>query len=146
VRFWDTSALVPILLAEPRSPTVSRLLDEDPGITVWWATEVECASAVGRAERQSILDPDGAQLAFERLAALVGSWHEVSPTERRKKAACRLVRVHELRAADALQLAAAGDASETNPAGLPFVTLDSRLADAARREGFSVLVPAAPKP
>ena len=49
-----------------------------------------------------------------------------------------MLRVHALRAADALQLAAALLASDEEPAGLDIVTLDSRLADAARREGFRV--------
>jgi len=146
VRFWDTSALVPALLGEPRSSAVRDLLDEDPAITVWWATEVECASALGRAERQNVLDAAGVQIAFELLDRLVASWHEIGPNERLRRAARRLVRVHDLRAADALQLAAATDAAEANPESLPFVTLDSRLAGAARREGFSVLVPAAPEP
>jgi predicted nucleic acid-binding protein len=146
VRFWDTSALVPALLGEPRSSAVRDLLEEDPAITVWWATEVECASALGRAERQNVLDAVGVQIAFERLDRLVASWHEIGPNERLRRAARRLVRVHDLRAAGAMQLAAATDAAEMNPESLPFVTVDSRLADAARREGFSVLVPAAPKP
>lgn len=54
----------------------------------------------------------------------------------------RLLRVHALRAADALQLAAAIAASEADPASLKLVTLDERLAEAARREGFPVAVPA----
>jgi uncharacterized protein len=146
VRFWDASALVPALLLEPRSPAVASLLDEDSAITVWWATEAECASAVGRAERQSIVGAEEAHVAFERLDGLAENWHEVAPNERLRRTARRLVRVHDLRAADALQLAAATDAAETSPAGLPLVTLDARLADAARREGFSVLVPGGTEP
>jgi predicted nucleic acid-binding protein len=46
--------------------------------------------------------------------------------------------VHPLRAADALQLAAAVVAAEGIPASLSIVTLDERLAAAARREGFVV--------
>ena len=44
-----------------------------------------------------------------------------------------------LRAADALQLAAAFAAAERRPASLEIVTLDDRLANAARKEGFAVL-------
>jgi hypothetical protein len=47
--------------------------------------------------------------------------------------------VHPLRAADALQLAAAYAAAEQRPASLDMVTLDERLAIAARNEGFVVL-------
>lgn len=58
-------------------------------------------------------------------------------------AAARLLRVHPLCAADALQLAAARMAAEDRPETLPFVTLDDRLALAAQREGFEVIRPAA---
>jgi predicted nucleic acid-binding protein len=57
-----------------------------------------------------------------------------------REAAIRFLRVHALRAADALQLAAAFIAAERRPPSLTVVTLDDRLAAAARKEGF-VLVP-----
>jgi hypothetical protein len=50
----------------------------------------------------------------------------------------RLLRVHPLRAADSLQLAAAVLASEGRPSTLEFVCLDDRLGIAAQREGFRV--------
>jgi hypothetical protein len=49
------------------------------------------------------------------------------------------LRVHPLRAADALQLAAAYIAAERRPSSLELVILDDRLAAAARREGFVLL-------
>jgi hypothetical protein len=51
----------------------------------------------------------------------------------------RLLRVHSLRAADSLQLAAAIIAAEREPVTLDLVSLDDRLNDAASREGFRVL-------
>lgn len=51
----------------------------------------------------------------------------------------RLLRVHPLRAADALQLAAATIAAERRPPTLTFVTLDDRLRAAADREGFRIV-------
>jgi hypothetical protein len=51
----------------------------------------------------------------------------------------RLVRVHPLRAADALQLAAALVACEGDPSSLVMVTLDARLSEAARKEGLATL-------
>ena len=52
--------------------------------------------------------------------------------------ALRLLDVHDLRAADALQLAAALVASRERPQSIAFATLDQRLAIAARAEGFPV--------
>jgi predicted nucleic acid-binding protein len=77
--------------------------------------------------------------AAERLRRLAVAWQEVLPVDPVRTTAQRLLRVHPLRAADALQLAAAVVASEHDAASLPFVCLDDRLAEAAAREGFPVV-------
>ena len=79
--------------------------------------------------------------ALRRLRALSSGWQEVQPLEAVKETAIRLLRVHDLRAADSLQLAAAIVASEHRSSSLGFVCFDERLAAAARREGFNVIVP-----
>lgn len=141
MKFWDASAIVPLLVAEPRTGTMQGLAQQDPAMLVWWATEVECASAIGRLERDAALDVSAATAAFARLKQLAGGWHEVDPSDTVRETAVRFLRVHPLRAADALQLAAAFIAAERRPSSLEVVTLDDRLADAGRREGF-VLVEA----
>lgn len=85
----------------------------------------------------------GVSLASERLKQLAGGWHEVEPSEILRESAMRFLRVHPLRAADALQLAAAFMAAERRPTSLQIVTLDERLADAARKEGFGLVEVAA---
>jgi predicted nucleic acid-binding protein len=70
-------------------------------------------------------------------------WSEIEPGSQVRSLARRLLRVHDLRAADALQLAAAVVGTEHHPALLPLVTLDRRLANAARLEGFPVVTPGA---
>jgi uncharacterized protein len=77
--------------------------------------------------------------AFGRLAQLTASWQEVEASDLVRETAVRLLRVHPLRAADGLQLAAAFVAAEGRPATLELVTLDDRLALAAQREGFAVI-------
>ena len=77
-------------------------------------------------------------LALQRLRQLAAGWHEVDPSDEIRETAARFLRVHPLRAADALQLAAAFAAAERRPASLEIVTLDDRLANAARKEGFAV--------
>ena len=72
------------------------------------------------------------------LRALALSWDEILPSEAVRGIAQRLLRVHALRAADSLQLAAALVAAERDPASLPLVSLDQRLGEAATREGFTV--------
>ena len=139
MRFWDSSALAPLIVTEEASLAMRELAEDGRRIVVWWAAPVECASAVARREREGDLDPVGASEALDTLAGVAGDWSEVPPTGRLRDDAARLVRVHDLRAADALQLAAARAASEQRPRILEFVTLDERLALAARREGFPVL-------
>ena len=139
MKFWDSSAIVPLLLAEAATPRVQAIAAKDPSILVWWATEVECASALARLEREGGIDARGAAHAFERMGQLAGGWYEVEPSDSVREAAVRFLRVHQLRAADALQLAAGFVASERRPSTLELVTLDERLATAARKEGFVVL-------
>jgi predicted nucleic acid-binding protein len=142
VRFWDSSAVVPLLVPESASERLRRLHAGDPVVIAWWGVEVECVSAVARAERVGRLSSNAAAEGLRRLVALRRGWHEIEPSEEVREAAKRLLRVHDLRAADALHLAAAFVAAETRPASLEFVCLDDRLRLAAGREGFSI-VPAA---
>lgn len=143
MRFWDSSAIVPLLVAEPATPTVVEAYVLDPDIVVWWATELECVSALARLERDGSIAAPAFAEALGRLDGLALAWHEVQPGTRTRAVAIRLLRTHALRAADALQLAAAIAAAEDAPASLPMVTLDARLGAAAEREGFRVVDPAA---
>jgi hypothetical protein len=139
MKFWDASAIVPLLVAEPTTPRVQALARRDPDMLVWWGSEVECASALARLERAAAIDAKGVALAYDRLSQLADGWHEIEPTELVRENARRFLRVHPLRAADALQLAAAFVASERRPSSLDVFTLDDRLADAARKEGFGLV-------
>ena len=144
MRFWDSSALVPFLIAESSSDDVRRVLAEDRSLVVWWGTSVECTAAVARAEREGRIGQDGLEAAIRDLGRLRGDWAEVDAISPVRLAAERLTRTHPLRAGDALQLSAALVASEGTPSTLPFVTLDDRLAAAAFREGFPVIRLGAP--
>jgi hypothetical protein len=139
VKFWDASAIVPLLVKEARTSFLQALARRDAEMLAWWGSQVECASAVARLEREALLDRTGAALAFDRLRQLADGWHEIEPSEIVRENAVRFLRVHPLRAADALQLAAAFIAAERRPSSLEVVTLDDRLADAARREGFELI-------
>ncbi|MBA3877207.1 MAG: PIN domain-containing protein [Anaerolinea sp.] len=141
MRFWDTSAIVPLLVKESSTDFVRASWRRDPDITVWWATEVECVSALARLERDGTLDVASVGEALARLAALSLAWTEIEPGTRVREHANRLLRTHALRASDALQLAAAIVAAEERPASLRLVSLDERVAGAASREGFGVEVP-----
>jgi len=141
VRFWDTSAVVPLLVEETATAPVQKAYREDSTLVVAWTTMVECASAIARAERDGSLTQAQATAAFARLDELGRTWLEAEPTADVRDVARRLLRVHPIRAADAIQLASATLAAERRPSSLVVVTLDQRLEAAALREGFSVFVP-----
>ena len=143
MRFWDSSAVVPLLVGEAASDDMTAEYLRDPEMVVWWATTVECVSALARLERDGVLEPSSMATAIQRLNSLDGGWSEVQPTARVRQIALRLLRVHGVRAADALQLSAALAAAEDHPASLELLTLDDRLGRAAEREGFTVIGSAA---
>jgi predicted nucleic acid-binding protein len=146
VRFWDSSALVPLLVREPTSRWALAIFEADPDVIAWWASPVECASALARLERDGVLTQTAMAEALVRLDGLMAAWNELQPSDRVRSSAVRLLRTHAMRAGDALQLAAAIAAAEDHPASVSVVTLDDRLAEAADREGFVVVRPAASPP
>lgn len=139
MRFWDSSALVPLLVEEETSRPLEALFQDEQSVAVWWGAEVECASAVARLERMGKLTPMETSDVFQQIQKLAQVWNLVDPVEVIRVSAKRFLRVHDIRAADALQLAAAFLAAEGRPASLEVVCLDDRLVTAARREGFQVI-------
>lgn len=139
MRFWDSSAVVPLLRQEAATAQVTALRSADPTLIVWWGTLVECAAALARIEREGNLSAVSMAESFERLRELSRNWHEVQPSDALRELAARLLRVHILRSSDSLQLAAAIIASRHSPASLEMVCLDNRLSAIGQREGFTVL-------
>jgi len=138
MRFWDASAVVPLLVEQPLSVRARHLLAEDPDPVVWWSTPVECASAIARLRREGILPESVEREALATLDLLRSGWHEILPGDALRAQAMRVLRLHPLRTADALQLAAALEWAGTPESGT-VVTFDERLAGAAAREGFAVV-------
>jgi predicted nucleic acid-binding protein len=139
VRFWDSSAVVPLLVVQAASALTDRWLGDDRGVAVWTLTPVELASSLWRLLREGRLGERDVEEAERRAEQLLRACHVVVDVEAVKAQARRLLRVHPLRAADALQLGAALEWARGRPAGRILHTLDDRLAGAARREGFEVL-------
>jgi len=138
LRFWDTSAIAPLLMREAQTANMLRLYEEDADMFVWWGTPVECISAIARVEREGGMDALMTADVLTRLRQLADVWHEIQPVEEVRTLAKRLLRVHPLRAADALQLSAAILAAERAPESMEMVCLDHRLSEAARKEGFII--------
>jgi len=138
MNFWDSSALVPLLVTEATSDLRRTQYDADPWAVVWFGTLAEVESSLVRRQRDGQLPADAEHAARKRLTEITKQWTEVLPTEEVRARAIRLLRVHQLRAADAFQLAAALIFCREQPQHLTFLTADQRLRDAASLEGFSV--------
>lgn len=138
MRFWDSSALVPLLVRQSASPDVDRWFAGDPAVALWALTPVEITSALWRLVREGSLEETDALAAEARGEELASASHTVVDLDAVKPRARRLLRVHALRAADSAQLAAALVWAGDRPQGRTLHTLDERLATAARREGFTV--------
>jgi predicted nucleic acid-binding protein len=138
VRFWDSSAVVPLLVGQESSTLAAAWVAEDAEMTLWTLTPVEVVSAFRRLVREQALREDSASLAERRLDQLIRTCHVVVDVPGVKRVATRLLRFHSLRAFGALQLGAALLWAEGHPEGRTVHTLDERLARAAEREGFVV--------
>jgi len=138
MKFWDSSAVVPLLLPQDSTPRLQNRYAADPLLNVWCLTPVEAWSAVCRLRRDGLVDSPLMRIARGRLRALIGSWVEIDDLKAVRSRAQRLLETHVLRAADALQLAAALVLVSERPERFGFVTLDERLAEAAEREGFEI--------
>ena len=106
---------------------------------MWTLTRVELLSALARRKREEPELTSRLLAARRDLLSAWERWSEVTVVEVVRRHAERVVEAHPLRAADALQIAAALVAAEEDPGSLPFVTLDRNLAEAAELEGFRVL-------
>ena len=138
MKFWDASAIIPLCLKEKTSQAMKGLMKDDEDILVWWTTRIECLSALSRRQREGVLPSGDEAQARSVLSALAATWSEVQPTETVRLRAERLLSIHPLRVADALQLASALIWAQETPRGLDFVCLDQNLREAALKEGFSV--------
>jgi predicted nucleic acid-binding protein len=138
VRFWDSSAVVPLLVRQPQSPRIDEWWSQDNDAVLWTLTPVEVTSALWRLVRDRSVSEAEAQIAEARALEFAAASRVVIDVEGVKELACRSLRLHSLTGADACQLAAALVWAGGRPHGKTLLTLDDRLAASARREGFDV--------
>lgn len=139
MKFWDSSAIIPLCVEEGPTAYLRSLAEEDNLLIVWWGTPVECCSALARRSREEIMSSTDEANAHRALAFLLHTWTEIEPSQEIRETSGRILRLHPLRAADSLQLAAALLWANRRPTGYEVVCLDQRLRTAAQREGFTIL-------
>ena len=140
MRFWDSSAVLSLVATGTRTNDMLGLLREDSTMLVWTMTPIECLSAIYASGHKANMPIQSKTAEItKRLKQLQDSWIEVHQVAWVKKRAERLLSVHGMSTAAALQLAAALIACEDRPDELPIVTFDPELARCASREGFQVV-------
>jgi len=133
--FWDTSALVPLCAHQGITPRVVALY-RSYGVVVWWTTPVEIASALRRLVRMKQLTPDDWSVSCRLALELAESWRVIHPSSSLRASAVQLVDRYDLKAADALQLAAGLEWCEKIPQDRVFLAADQKLREAAVLSGF----------
>jgi len=136
--FWDASALVPLYVTQQSTREVSALY-QAYDVVVWWTTPVEIASAFARLLRMNYLDVSTWRQSLDEVLDEAQEWSVLPPTAAIRGKAIEVVGRYDLRAADALQLAAALEWCNEQPPGHKFITTDKKLRDAAMLCGFDTL-------
>lgn len=139
MRFWDASALAPLVIEEDASELALGWLRSDTEIALWGLTRLELVSAVERRVREGNIPTSARQPALQRIERITADAHEITDLAAVRMRALPLLARHPLRAADAAQLGAALLVADPDPSSLAMVVLDRRLAAAAEREGLVVL-------
>lgn len=139
MRFWDSSALVTLIIEQEKSKELREFLNKNSEILAWWGSEAECFGALCRLQREGCLSKKAFSVAQKMLSEFATSWHIVQPVHEVMVETKKILRRHVLKTADAFQLAAAVCGAEGEPGSLEFVCLDRRLGEVAEREGFIVL-------
>ena len=138
MRYWDASALVPLVVAEPNTEMVRAWLSDDDYIVTWAWTRTEITSAIERCTRDGMLSRAQRRETLGRFDQFADSWDEITDVLAVRTRANALLARHPLRAADAGQLGTALLVQEQLAGALTFVCLDARLALAAEREGLRI--------
>ncbi len=136
MKFWDASALVPLLVPEQQSDYCLQILKSDQEVLLWCLSRVEVISALTRRLRDQSLSFDQFQTAKTRLQEILESAYQITALDKVMNRAVRLLEVHPLRSADACQLASSLVVTQEDPLRLPMICFDERLKEAAMKEGF----------
>jgi predicted nucleic acid-binding protein len=138
--FFDTSAIVPLCLAQSASQQARRIYREFQKHTVAWTCQIEATAGICRAARVLGLAEMSRKRSLERLAELRNRWLETAVSEKMRSLSIDLLQSYDLRAGDAIQLASAIVWCRERPRNRPFVSFDLRLAEIAASIGFAVIV------
>jgi predicted nucleic acid-binding protein len=138
ILYLDTSALLKLYARERGTAAVRAAVTRASVVATCRLTHVEARGALARKLREGELSPAEHQYL---TSSLDGDWARllvVEISEHLCREAVALVERHPLRAADALQLAAACTISRRVTEETVFLSFDDRLNSAAQADGLSV--------
>ena len=138
MKFWDSSAIVPLIVDEAQTDYCLGVLSQDQEMMVWCLSVVEVLSALCRRFREGAMRDQNFRNAKVRLNTIMERTYQVRSVDKVKARALRLLEVHSLRAADACQVASALVATQEDPTRVSVISFDQRIKQAATREGFDV--------
>lgn len=138
MRFWDSSAIIPLLVLEEQTEYCVNAFKADNEIMVWTMSKIEVFSALCRRIRENALNLESFESANRRMNDLFDIAFDIVSISKVKQRALRLLQVHPLKAADALQLASVLVATQEDTSKVSIMCFDEILKQAARREGFTV--------
>jgi hypothetical protein len=139
MKFWDSSAIIPLCIDQEKSGELKKLAKKDSGIVCWWGTWAECHSAFSRLYREKILNEKTLVYSQKILVRLREAWLQIEPSIEMMNTVKHVLYSQPLKAADSLQLTAALVWCDHKPDDHEFVCLDSHLSKAARLESFTVV-------
>ena len=144
--FLDTSALVKLYVREPGTDRLLPLVTDRPEnrFAVSSIAAVEVRSAIRRRQRAGDVDPDVASAILDAARSHQETRFVRQPVNDTViDTAQEMIDRYNLRAYDAIQLAACLVVGATSREAITFVCSDHRLLEAARSEQLSVFDPAA---
>ena len=135
IAYFDTSAVIPLIIEEPASARCARLWNDADRVLSVRLLYPEARAALAQARRLGRLTGEQLSNANLELESIVAEVDHVEVTGAVARAAGDLAQKHGLRGYDAVHLAAA---LEGNDESLVVVTGDGALAEAARTHGMQV--------
>ena len=139
MRYWDPSALLPLLVSDSATCLVRGWLDEDPDMITAAHTRLELRAAIELRSHQRLLSRPLRRRLLNQLEHLCASCDEVTAYAQLTRRSVSLLARHSLLPTEAMHLGAALLASDGDPASLTIVSLHHAITLAAEQEGFAVL-------
>ncbi len=137
IAYFDTSAIIPLIINEPSSDRCNRVWNESSRVVSVRLLYPEVRAALAKAERMGRLSATQRAAAFVELETIITEVDHVEVTEALAHRAGELAQAHGLRGYDAVHLAAASAVADSD---VVLVTGDADMANAANSIGIAASI------